>query len=116
MVDQSRSVATAVSLLAEFVGGLLVGFGLLGATPGGAAAIGLTLFVLFCTYLGRGFWNRKGEFEFPLSVVGAMVPLALTVARPASPFGAGPLVGLAIAISGALLVLVSPEIRKLGTG
>jgi F0F1-type ATP synthase assembly protein I len=36
MVDQSRSVAAAVSLLAELVGGLLVGLGLLTA-PGGAA-------------------------------------------------------------------------------
>jgi hypothetical protein len=123
MVDWSRSVTALVGLLAEFAGGLLVGFGLL-ASPGAAAAVGLVLFVVISTYLGQSFWNRAGEFEFPLSVVGALVALALTLVRtvPPSPWhrasvpsslGAG-LAGLAIAILGALLLLASRHIRHAG--
>ena len=123
MVEWSRSVTAVVAPLTEFAGGVLVGFGLL-ASPGAAAAIGLVLFVMISTYLGRSFWNRAGEFEFPLSVVGAMVALAVMLARTVSPSlwhrapvpytaGAG-LAGLAIAILGALLLLASREIRHVG--
>jgi hypothetical protein len=115
MVDQSRSVAVA-STLAEFAGGLLVGLGLLSATPGGAAAIGLVLFVVLSTYLGRSFWNRAGDFEFPLSLAGALAALALALALRTPLAGAGPLFGLAVAISGAVLVLASREIRRRGPG
>jgi hypothetical protein len=123
MVDWSRSVTALVALLAEFAGGLLVGFGLL-ASPGAASAVGLVLFVVISTYLGHSFWNRAGEFEFPLGVVGALVALALTLVRTVSPsplhrapvpssLGAG-LAGIAIAILGALLLLASRQIRHVG--
>jgi hypothetical protein len=123
MVEWSRSVTAVAAPLTEFAGGVLVGFGLL-ASPGAAAAIGLVLFVVISTYLGRSFWNRAGEFEFPLSVVGAMVALALMLVATVSPSpwhrasvphsaGAG-LAALAIAIFGALLLLASREIRQWG--
>jgi uncharacterized membrane protein YphA (DoxX/SURF4 family) len=122
MLAQPRSATAAASLLAELVGGLLVGFGLL-ASPGGAATIGLVLFVVVATYLGHRFWDRSGDFAFPLSLAGAMVALTLAVAMagsPASlhrvlgeaPVGRFPLAGLAIAILGAFLVLASREIRR----
>jgi Mn2+/Fe2+ NRAMP family transporter len=120
MVAQSRS-AHGLALLAELLGGLLVGLGLL-ASPAGAPVVGLLLFIVVCTYLGFRFWNSAGEFEFPLSLAGAMVALAVALAAaesPApwhqvlrqSPAETRPVAGLGLAIIGAALVLGSHRRR-----
>lgn len=66
-----------LAALAEFVGGVLVVLGLL--TPITALVMGGSLVVaIFTVHLPKGFWNAAGGFEFPLSLLGAAVAIALT--------------------------------------
>lgn len=54
-----------VSALNELIGGLLTAFGLL--MPLGPLMIFANmLFAIFAVHAGKGFWNTKGGFEFPL--------------------------------------------------
>src|SRR3979411_2933576 len=63
--------------LAEFVGGLLVAFGLM--TPLAALAVsGRMLVATLTVHAGKGFWNMNGGIEFPLIILAAMVAIALT--------------------------------------
>ena len=120
-MDRQVPVSTMGSALAELVGGLLVGLAVLGP-GGGLAAITLLLLAVAGTYLGRGFWTRSGAFAFPLSLVGALAALTVSLTAAAGPPdwhrvsaaldpGAHPGAAVAMALAGAVLVLASREIR-----
>jgi putative oxidoreductase len=65
-----------VSGAVELGGGLLVAAGLL--TPVAALFVaGNLLVAILTTHLARGFWNRDGGYEFPLSLLGGLVALSL---------------------------------------
>jgi putative oxidoreductase len=65
-----------VSALAEFGGGLLFALGFL--SPLGSMAIaGSMLVALITVHLPRGFWNTKGGYEFNLSILAAVVAVAI---------------------------------------
>ncbi len=66
-----------ISALAEFAGGLLLALGLL--SPVGSFAIAASMIVAMAlVHWAKGFWNTKGGYEFTLSIIGAVVALALT--------------------------------------
>lgn len=66
-----------VSVAAELVGGLLLVLGL--AMPVATALlIAQSIVIIGHVHLAKGFWNRDGGFEFPLSLVGAVVALVGT--------------------------------------
>jgi putative oxidoreductase len=62
---------TAVSALAEFVGGLFLAVGLL--TPlAGAVLVGQSVVIIGHVHWPKGFFNTRGGYEFPLVLaVGA---------------------------------------------
>lgn len=65
-----------VSGVVEFVGGLFVVIGFL--TPIAALFLAGNLLVAILTvHLVHGFWNQDGGFEFPVSLLGALVALSL---------------------------------------
>ncbi|HZU15076.1 MAG TPA: DoxX family protein [Candidatus Dormibacteraeota bacterium] len=65
-----------VAGLAEFLGGLALALGLL--TPLAAYAIaGSMLVAIFTVHLAKGFWNHQGGLEFPLTILAAVVAVAL---------------------------------------
>jgi len=65
-----------VSAVVEFGGGLLVAAGLL--TPVAALFLAGNLLVAILTiHLTRGFWDRDGGYEFPLSLLGGLIALSL---------------------------------------
>jgi putative oxidoreductase len=65
-----------VSAAVELGGGLLVAVGLL--TPIAALFLAGNLLVAILTaHLARGFWERDGGFEFPLTLLGGLVALSL---------------------------------------
>lgn len=65
-----------VSMLGELGGGILLILGLL--TPLACAAIaGSMLVAIYLVHLPRGFWVSKGGYEFNLSILGAVIALAL---------------------------------------
>jgi hypothetical protein len=122
-MDRQVPVTAVGSALAELVGGLLVGLAVLGP-GGGVAAITLLLLAVASTGLGRGFWTRSGAFAFPLSLVGALAALTVSLTAVAGPPawhrastaldpGAHPGVAPAMALAGGVLVLASREIRSL---
>lgn len=66
-----------ISALGEFGGGLLLALGLL--SPIGSVAIaGAMLVAVALVHWPKGFWNSKGGYEFNLSILAAVVALALT--------------------------------------
>jgi len=66
-----------MSALAEVGGGLALALGFL--SPLGSAAIASAMLVAVAlVHWPKGFWNSKGGFEFNLSILGAVVALALT--------------------------------------
>jgi putative oxidoreductase len=72
-----------ISGAVELGGGLLVAGGLL--TPVAALFLAGDLLVAILTiHLSRGFWNRDGGFEFPLSLIGGLIALSLVGPGPAS--------------------------------
>jgi putative oxidoreductase len=65
-----------VAAVVEFGGGLLVAAGLV--TPVAAVFLaGDLLVAILTTHLTRGFWDRDGGYEFPLSLLGGLVALSL---------------------------------------
>ena len=65
-----------VSAVSEFAGGLLFALGFL--SPLGSMAIaGAMLVALITVHLPRGFWNTKGGYEFNLSILAAVVAVAV---------------------------------------
>lgn len=68
-----------VAGLGEFGGGALITLGLL--TPlGGFAVVGAMAVAIVSTHLSKGFWNRNGGLEFPLTI--GLAALALTFIGP----------------------------------
>jgi putative oxidoreductase len=65
-----------ISALSEFGGGLLFALGFL--SPLGSMAIaGAMLVAMIAVHLPRGFWNTKGGYEFNLSILAAVVAVAI---------------------------------------
>lgn len=65
-----------ISMLGELGGGILLILGLL--TPLACAAIaGSMLVAIYLVHLPRGFWVSKGGYEFNLSILAAVIALAL---------------------------------------
>jgi hypothetical protein len=91
-MDRQVPATTVGSALAELVGGVLVGLAVLGP-GGGLAAVMLLLLAVAGTYLGRGFWTRSGAFAFPLSLVGALGALTVSLTAAAGPPAWGPGLG-----------------------
>ena len=66
-----------LAALSEFGGGLLLALGLL--SPLGSLAIAGAMLVAIATvHWANGFWNGKRGYEFNLTLLGAVVALALT--------------------------------------
>ena len=66
-----------LSALAELGGGLLLALGFL--SPLGSMAIaGSMLVAMALVHLPKGFWVTKGGYEFNLSLLAAVIALALT--------------------------------------
>ena len=65
------------SAIAEFVGGLALAAGFLFPIPTAAIAASM-LVAIALVHLPKGFFNNKGGYEFNLSVLAAVVALALT--------------------------------------
>jgi len=66
-----------VAALAEFGGGIFLALGLL--TPLAALAIAGSMLVAIVTvHLVKGFWVAKGGYEFNLTLLAAVIALALT--------------------------------------
>lgn len=87
----------AVSTLAELLGGLLLVVGLL-TEIAASFLVAQSLVMIVRRHLEKGFWNRDGGIEFPLSLLGAV--LALTAG------GAG-----AISLDAAVGIAVADPIR-----
>jgi putative oxidoreductase len=69
----------AVSVLAELIGGHMLGAGFV--TPAAAAVlVGLSVVIIFKVHWSRGFFTSKGGFEFPF--VLAIGAVAIGVAGP----------------------------------
>jgi putative oxidoreductase len=107
-----------VSIGAELVGGLLLAVGLL--TPFAAVAlVGLSVVIVVKVHWAKGFWNRDGGFEFPLSLLAGVVALVGTGPGSASLDAAlglsypADLRGLLIAVGvlGALVALAISRVR-----
>jgi putative oxidoreductase len=65
-----------ISMLGELGGGALLILGLL--TPFACAAIaGSMLVAIYLVHLPRGFWVSEGGYEFNLSILAAVIALAL---------------------------------------
>src|SRR5919202_1841257 len=65
-----------VAALGEFGGGLLFALGLF--VPLGALAImGAMLIAIVKVHWSKGFWNSKGGYEFPLTLLTVAVAVAL---------------------------------------
>ncbi len=63
--------------LSEFGGGLLVGLGLL--SPFGAFAVmGAMSMAIWLVHRPKGFWNKNGGIEFPLTIWVGALALSLT--------------------------------------
>ena len=72
-----RAFWAVVAGLSEFVGGLLVALGFL--MPVGALIVcGSMISAILLVHAGKGFWASRGGYEFPLTIMGAMVALSLT--------------------------------------
>src|SRR5439155_16311908 len=72
-----------VSTAAELGGGVLLAVGLL--TPlATAALIAQSVVIVGLVHLPKGFWNRNGGVEFPLSLAAGVVALAGTGSGSAS--------------------------------
>lgn len=66
----------AVSIFAELGAGLMVAVGVL--TPlATAALIGQMVVIIAKAHWPRGFWSRDNGFEFPLSLAGGVLAIAL---------------------------------------
>jgi putative oxidoreductase len=69
--------------LGEFVGGLLVALGFL--SPAGPLLVAGAMVVAIVTvHLGKGFFNSKGGYEFPLLIAGTGVALSIMGPGPYS--------------------------------
>lgn len=108
-----------VSMVAELVGGVLLAAGL--TTPlATAALIAQSLVIIVLVHLPKGFWNRTGGIEFPLSLAAGVVALAGTGPGSASLDGvlgvsySGEVRGLLIAVGilGALAALAIPRVVR----
>jgi putative oxidoreductase len=69
--------------LAEFGGGLLVALGFLNPI-GPLAVIGAMAVAIVTVHLSKGFFNTKGGYEFPLSILVTMLVLSITGPGPYS--------------------------------
>lgn len=63
--------------LAEFGGGLLVAIGFLNPISPLFMA-GAMIVAIFAVHVPKGFWNTKGGYEFPLTILSAGVAISLT--------------------------------------
>ena len=66
-----------ISVLGEVLGGLGFAFGFLVPLPNLAIA-GAMLVAIALVHWPKGFWNGKGGYEFNLSILAAIVAIALT--------------------------------------
>ena len=66
-----------MSVLAELLGGLGFGLGILFPLPG-FAILAAMLVAVALVHWPKGFWNSKGGFEFNLSIIAAAVALSVT--------------------------------------
>lgn len=66
-----------ISVLGEVLGGLGFAFGFLVPLPNLAIA-GAMLVAIALVHWPKGFWNGKGGYEFNLSILAAIVAMALT--------------------------------------
>ena len=66
----------AISALAEFLGGLLMIVGVL--TPvASAALISTMIMAIIKVHWTKGFWNKDGGYEFPLTLLVAALTIGL---------------------------------------
>ena len=114
---------TLVSTAAELGGGVLLAVGLL--TPlATAALIGQSVVIIGLVHLPKGFWNRNGGVEYPLSLAAGVVAVAGTGSGSASLDSALGLsysaevrsLLIAIGVLGALVALAIPRIRPPAAG
>lgn len=91
-----------LSMGTELVGGLLLAIGFLTPLAAGALA-GMLLVIIGRVHLPKGFWNKAGGLEFPLSLLGGVI--AVSLAGPGS-ISIDRALGLAYSDSLDLLVLV----------
>ena len=109
-----------VSTAAELGGGLLLAVGLLNPLAT-AALVAQSVVIVGLVHWPKGFWNRKGGVEFPLSLAAGVVALAGTGSGSVSLDAALGLSystevrGLLIAagVLGALVGLVIPRTRPM---
>jgi putative oxidoreductase len=69
--------------LSEFAGGLLVALGFL-SPVGPLLVIGAMAVAIVTVHLSKGFFNTKGGYEFPLSILVTMFVLSITGPGPYS--------------------------------
>lgn len=74
-------VWAVLSMGTELVGGLLLAIGFLTPLAAGALA-GMLIVIIGRVHLPKGFWNKAGGLEFPLSLLGGVI--ALSLAGPGS--------------------------------
>ena len=109
-----------VAALAELVGGVLLVLGLL--TPLAAAAgTGAMLMAIVAVHWPKGFFAAKGGFEFPLSLLGGIVAIALAgpgrysldhLAGIALPAPRAALIGLGLGAVGVVAGLATRSLRR----
>ena len=113
---------TVVSTAAELGGGVVLAAGLL--TPVATAAlIAQSVVIVGLVHLPKGFWNRNGGVEFPLSLAAGVVALAgtgsgsasldaaLGLSYPTEVRGLLTAVGIVGAVVGLVISRVRPEDR-----
>ncbi|HET7376770.1 MAG TPA: DoxX family protein [Anaerolineae bacterium] len=73
---QPSRLWAAINALAEFGGGLLMVLGIL--TPVAAAVlIAAMVMAIIKVHWPRGFWNKDGGYEFPLTLIAATMMIGL---------------------------------------
>ena len=106
--------------LAELVGGLLLALGLL--TPLAAAAgTGAMLMAIVAVHWPKGFFAAKGGLEFPLSLLGGIVAVALggpgaysldRALRIALPEPQAAIAGVLLGAVGVVVALATRSLRR----
>lgn len=119
---RSARTWSRISALVEILGGLSLILGLL--TPAGAAAVMAVLLVsVVQLHVGKGFWNARGGYEYPVVLLLLVLLVALAGPGPLSldylirypwPYKTMLVASMALAAVGAVAAIYasSPKDRK----